>query len=84
MQNTFRYVFDGNLYNGFWQSMPGENGKRVFKISYPDYADQYGDFFEIIETGNQESPYKLKKIEEVNQFYGAILKWFSDHKLLSS
>lgn len=84
MENTFRYVFNDNLYRGYWQPLPGENGKRVFRISYPDHADQYGECIEIIETGDRREPYKPRKDYEISQFFSVIIKWFADYKLLSS
>jgi hypothetical protein len=83
MENAFRYVFDENLYNGYWEPMPNENGREVFRISYPEHAEKFGDFFEVIETGNRHLPYKPKKTDEFGHFYGMIINWFTDHKLLS-
>jgi hypothetical protein len=83
MANVFRYVFNDNLYNAYWEPMPRENGREVFRISYPEHAEQFGDFFEVIETGDHYAPYKPKTTREFGQFYGAIIKWFVDCKLLS-
>jgi hypothetical protein len=83
MPNTFRYVFNDNLCNGYWQSMPPEKGKNVFRISYPEHAEQFGDFLEVIETGDLHSPFQPKMNNDYNVFHVTIIKWFSDYKLLS-
>jgi hypothetical protein len=83
MEKAFRYVFNDNLHSGYCQRMPLENGKKVFRISYPDHADQFGDYLEVIETGNRLSPYKPKSTKEFDQFYNIIIKWFTDYELLS-
>jgi hypothetical protein len=83
MANAFRYVFGNNLYSGYWQCMPRENGRRVFRISYPEHANQFGDFIEIIETGDHDLPYQPKVPKDPDQFYSSIIQWFSDNKLLS-
>jgi hypothetical protein len=83
MSNTFRYVFKDNLCNGYWQPMPPEKGKRIFRISYPEHADQFGDFLEVIETGDLQSPFQPKVNNDFDEFHCMIIKWFSDNKLLS-
>ena len=79
MLNTFRYVFDDNLYMGLSQAMPNENGKKVFEIICPDFNNKY---FEVIETGNHCSPYELKASDCVNPFSQTVIGWFSDSRLL--
>ena len=83
MANVFRYVFDSDLYNGYWQPMPAENGREVYRISYPEHSERFGVFFEVVETGDRQSPYLAKMPNEYDQFHIMILKWFSDYKLLS-
>ncbi len=84
MANAFRYVFDDNLYSpGYWERMPLENGKIVYRILYPEHSDQFGEFMEVIETGDHQSPYVQRTSNEYRQFYSTVLKWFSDYKLLS-
>jgi hypothetical protein len=83
MANSFRYVVTGNLYNGSWQPMPPENGRKIFRISCPEHAGQLGDFFEVVETGDHFLPYKSKTPKEFGPFYYRIIQWFSDYKLLS-
>ena len=83
MINSFRYVFDEDLFNGYWQLMPMESGKRVYRIFYPEHSDNNGAFFEVVETGDRQSPYLAKMPNEYDQFHIMILKWFSDYKLLS-
>jgi len=82
MINSFRYVFDEDLFNGYWQLMPMESGKRVYRIFYPEHSDNNGAFFEVVETGDPFTPF-LPKAPETGQFNSMILKWFSDYKLLS-
>jgi hypothetical protein len=83
MANAFRYVINGCLYNGYWQPMPPENGKKIFRISYPEHAGQFGEFFEVVETGDHYLPFRSEAPEEFGSFYGQIILWFSDYKLLS-
>jgi hypothetical protein len=83
MEKSFRYVFNDNLYHGYCEGMPLEDGKKVFRITYPDHADQFGQFFEVIETGNHHSPYRQKTAKEFDPFYSIIIKWFADYELLS-
>jgi hypothetical protein len=63
--------------------MPPENGRKIFRISYPEHTGLFGDFFEIVETGDHQFPFKCKTPNELGSFYGQILQWFSDYKLLS-
>ena len=79
MASPFRYVFDDNLYIGFSEPMPLENGKKVFGIVCPDFIDNY---FEVIETGNPKFPYLTKETNLFNPFSQSVLTWFSDFKLL--
>jgi hypothetical protein len=83
MVNAFRYVINDNLYEGYSQPMPLECGKRVFRIYYPDHTDQIDDFFEVIETGDHSSPYKLKIPESFNPFYRTVIDWFADYRILT-
>jgi len=79
MLNTFRYVFDHNLYMGLSKDMPHENGKKVFEIICPDFNNKD---FEVIETGDQDSPYELKASNCANPFSQTVIGWFSDSRLL--
>ena len=79
MLSTFRYVFEDNLYMALSQVLPLENGKKVFKIICPDFIDKN---FEVIETGNQYSPYEPKSSNYNNPFSQTIIEWFSDSKLI--
>jgi hypothetical protein len=83
MVNVFRYVFDDHLYNGYSQPMPLEKGRRVFSICCPEYTDQFGDFFDVIETGEHHFSFKPKTSNMLYAFYQIIINWFSDYKLLS-
>jgi|GEM_PF-1299325 hypothetical protein len=83
MVNAFRYVFDDNLYNGYSQPLPLENGKKVYRIFFPEQTGQYGDFFDVIETGEHTSPYRPRISKTFDQFYKTVIDWFSDYKLLS-
>jgi hypothetical protein len=83
MENTFRYVFNDRLFEGYSQPMPFENGRRVYRIFYPEHTDQFGDFFEVIETGDLQSPFEPKTIKTVGLFYRTVIDWFSDYRLLS-
>jgi hypothetical protein len=78
MAQPFRYVFEDSLYLGFSQAMPLDDGRKVFGITCPDF-DSY---FEVIETGNQRSPYLPKASQYVNPFSQKVLEWFCDYKLL--
>jgi hypothetical protein len=71
------------LYEAYSQPIPSVDGRKVFRITYPEHADQFGDFFEVIETGNHTSPYKPRDLKSYNIFYLTVLDWFSDYKLLS-
>ncbi|HEY4967788.1 MAG TPA: hypothetical protein VII28_15390 [Puia sp.] len=83
MINSFQYVFDEDLFKGYWQLMPLEKGRRVFRLFYPEHCDYYGAFFEVVETGDPYMPFLLKTPKDSGQFNSMILKWFSDYKLLS-
>jgi hypothetical protein len=79
MASPFRYVFDDNLYLGFSEPMPLENGKKVFGIICPDFIDNY---FEVIETGNPKSRYLPRATNCFDPFTQKVIEWFSDNKLL--
>jgi hypothetical protein len=83
MANTFRYVFDDRLYCGYSQALPSEEGKKVYRIFFPEQAGRFGDFFEVIETGDDTIRYKSKFPKDNDQFYQEVINWFSDYKLLS-
>ena len=80
MASPFRYVFEDTLYLGFSEPLPlADGGRKCFGITCPDFA---GNYFEVVETGNQNSPYLHKESSHVNPFSQKVLEWFTDHKLL--
>jgi hypothetical protein len=79
MAHPFRYVYEDCLYLGFSQAMPLDDGRKVFGITCPDFVENY---FEIIETGNPNSPYLPKTINYFNPFSEVVITWFNDDKLL--
>jgi hypothetical protein len=77
MLDPFRYVFEDSLYFGFSEVIKLEAGRKVFGIICPDF----NNYFEIIETGNQRSPYQ-PRVSQLNPFSEKVLEWFCDHQII--
>ena len=79
MAHPFRYVFEDCLYLGFSEPLPlADGGRKIFRITCPDFSSH----FEIVETGNPDSPYLHRESSYVNPFSQKVLEWFTDDKLL--
>jgi hypothetical protein len=84
MDGFFHYVYDSRLFVAFRQMIRQEDGRRIYRITYPQHAHQYGAYVDILETRNPDYPWvRLSDKPFDNGFFRSLIEWFSDHMLLT-